>query len=559
MMRESRTHRAWLTAGTALLTAGLLAGCDAVGEGVAPTGITIQPDFSGTGLSTREAEAAQEAFDEGAPFRIAECLPAAMSVILEFDSGARENITRRSENVVYSSSDESVVRVSNRDIPFLGNPDQVFPRGAIVPVAPGSATITVNYSNFSADIPIEVQALGAIDPFVDFPEVLAPNSFAEVVSEATVNGQTLSVATAAALSLTDVNSGEESEAAQVESTQSRVLIRGLEAATAQRAELDFELCGRTFEREFRVADIAELQLARPDDDGQPLAIGFSELLTATAVFGDGSTLDLSNQARFSASEDSQNLLLFPEAAAGGNSLVLGLSGLEDDEEEEAGDDTGNGAGDGDDAVGDAEGTGGTGTANATFDQDPTDDADLEEGEADPTQVDADPLSLTVRPGRVDALRWQVPRNDDGDRVIEVPQDCSVKPGVEGEMRIALEDGSKAEVTRRIDREANYLIGDESLDPEEDPGNSDDEESDPIVEVVDRTTLSTQRRAGTITAVGEVGDEERVRAVLIQSVTLPGFDDVDNGEEETFVIEDELIVRVVERVDCASVENAADLQ
>lgn len=556
MMRESRTHRAWLTAGTALLTAGLLAGCDAVGEGVAPTGITIQPDFSGTGLSTREAEAAQERFEDGEPFRIAECLPAAMSVILEFDSGARENITRRSENVVYRSSDESVVRVSNRDIPFLGNPDQVFPRGAIVPVAPGSATITVNYSNFSAEIPVEVQALGAIDPFVDFPDVLAPNSFAEVVSEATVNGQTLSVATAASLSLTDVNSGEESEAARVEPTQSRVAIRALEAATAQRVELDFELCDRSFQREFRVADIAELQVSRPIDDGQPLVIGLSELLQATAVFDDGSTLDLSNQARFSASEDSQNLLLFPEPAAGGNSLVLGLSGLEDDDDEE---EAGDGTGDGDGAVGDAEGSGGTGTANASFDQDPADDADLEEGEADPTQVDADPLSLTVRPGRVDALRWQVPRNDDGDRVLEVPQDCSVKPGVEGDLRIALEDGSKAEVTRRIDREINYRVGDEPINAEDGAGNDDAEEANPVVEVVDRTRLSTQRRAGTITAIGEVGDEERVRAVLIQSTALPGFDDVDNGEEETFVIEDELIVRVVERVDCASVENAADLQ
>ena len=103
------------------------------------------------------------------------------------------------------------------------------------------------------------------------------------------------------------------------------------------------------------------------------------------------------------------------------------------------------------------------------------------------------------------------------------------------------------------------MGDEPIDSEDGVGNDDAEDANPVVEVVDRNALSLERRAGTITAVGEVGDQERVRAVLIQPTTTPGFEDVDNGEEETFAIEDELIVRVVERMDCASLEDAADVQ
>ena len=556
MMRYSRYV---LFCGTCALT--LLAGCDAVGEGVAPTGLTLVPSFSSTGLTARQAEQAREAFEEGAPFRMTECLPADMQLVLEFDNGSRENATRRSENVRFFSSDESVLEVSNRDIPFTGepaeNPRRFFPRGALIPRGPGTATVTARFSNFEASMEVEVQPLGEITPFVDFPEVLAPNASAEVRADAKVNGQTLSITNTAAVRLIDVNTGQESEAARVEPTQSGVAIRGLEPATAQRVELDFELCDRSFQREFRVADIAELQVSRPNDDSQPLVIGLSELLRATAVFDDGSTLDLSNQARFTVPEDFQNLFLFPEPLAGGNNLLLGTSGGIDD----GGDDgeAGDGAADGDDTVGEATGTGGTGMVTASFDQNPDDDAELEEGETDPTQVDADPLELTVRPGRVDAVRWLVEADGDGERVLELPQDCSFKPGVEADLRIALEDGSKAEVTRRIDREVNYRVGDEPIDSEDGVGNDDAEDANPVVEVVDRNALSLERRAGTITAVGEVGDQERVRAVLIQPTTTPGFEDVDNGEEETFAIEDELIVRVVERMDCASLEDAADVQ
>lgn len=551
----------------------LLAACDSVGDGVAPTGISLEPVFQGTGLSAREAEEAREAFQDGGPFRIMECLPANQQLILEFDNGSRENATRRSENVTYESSDPTVVEVANHSgdgdgIPFIGesadNPERFFPQGALVPRGPGTATITARFSNFESSMEVEVEPLGAIDAFVDFPAVMAPNSFAEVKANASVKGQTLSVSNAAALSITDVNSGEASEVARVQETQDgRVFALGLLPATAQQATLDFELCDRQFQTEFDIDEISELQLARTNDDGEPLVIGYSELLDATAVFSDGREQDLTSQVTFSRPDEDDNLLLLLTTATRGNSLLLPLSGAED-----AGDDPGSVE----------SGTGGTATLNASFDQDASggnEDLDLPEEVADLPEVDATALTLDVRPGRAEELRWRVPANADDERILELPQDCSTQPGVEADITILRGEDDEVEVTRSVGRSVNYLIGDEELEGDGDgegsgDGNGDaaadeEEAADPVIVVQDSAGLSANLQAGTISAVGEVGEEERLRAVLVQSTDIPGFDDAGNGssdgdsEDDEIQLVDEIIVRIVERADCATVGDSGALQ
>lgn len=540
----------FLMSGVCALT--LLAGCDAVGDGVAPTGVTLEPNFQATGLTAREAEEAQEAFENGEPFRITECVPAQMRLVLEFDNGSRENATQRSENVRYSSSDESVLEVSNRDIPFTGNPDQVFPRGALIPRSPGTATVTANFSNFETSMEVEVQALGEIEPFVDFPQVLAPNAFAEVLANAQVNGQTLSVSNAAALNLTDINSGEASEAVRSDRTaDGRVFVRGLLPAVDQQAELDFALCDRQFTREFDVAEISELQLARSEDDGEPAVIGFTELLEATAVFADGSEQRLSEQVSYAIPEDDDNLLLLLSTGTRSNSLLLPLSGNEADDPED----------------GEFDGTGGTGTVNASFDQDASSslpDTDLPDGVTDLPEAEATPLEVAVRPGRAEALRWQVAANDQGERVLELPQGCDTQPGVEADIQIFRGTDDYVTVARDVTRGVNYLVGDETIDDGEEegeeetaPDEGEEEESEPVIEVVRSGALSSELRAGTITAVGEVGEEERLRAVLVQSGAIPGFDEPAEGDE--LRLEEEILVRVVERRDCAPFDDPGVLE
>lgn len=545
---------------TALAAVVVLAGCDAVGDGVAPSGIVLEPNFEATGLSQREAEEARQAFRDGdAPFRITECLPASFRMVLEFDNGSRENATRRSPNVRYESSNPEVVQAANRgEIPFIGepadDPQSFFPQGALVPRSPGTATITARFSNFETSMEVEVQPVGDIDPFVDMPDVLAPNGLAEIVSNATVNGQTLSVSNAAAVGLTDINTGEDSTALREErSNDGRLFLRGLLPAENQQVTLDFEICDRQFQRELRVEQIAELQLAREADDGQPMAINFSELLEARAIFADGSEQLLTRQIIFERPDEQSNLLAFFNTQTRSNSLALPLSGAEGDEAGE-----------------EVSGTGGIATVSSTFDQDASafcDDIENDaqrqncrdnfpDGVQDQPPVDATPLDLPIRPGLARGLQWEVPANDDGERILEIPQDCTAQPGVMADIELFLEDDSYVMVSRDVTRGVNYLIGDEQLPDNGDngengdngDGSNDDEPADPVIEVVPSSPLGSNLNSGTITAVGEIGEEERLRAVLVQTGDVPGFED----EDDEIQLSDEITVRIVDRADCALV-------
>lgn len=571
MTHKARMPRSLVTAATALATLMLVVGCDSVGEGVAPEGITIEPGFTG---NERQREAAEEAFENGAPFEVTQCLPASMQVVLEFDNGNREDITRRSENVRYTSSDPSVLQVSNRDIPFLGDESAVFPRGALLPVAPGTATVTVKFAGFQQSLDVKVNELGEITPFVDFPEVIAPNSLAEVLADAVVQGQTTSVTSAAALSVEDVGGSDAGPFARVTNVGGRSFLRGLLPSPTQRATLDFALCDRQFSEEFRVAQIQDLQIERRNDDGEPLAIGFSELLDATAVFEDGGTQSLNQQANFETEDNEDNVLLLLQVSGRSNSLVLGLSGAQETADECA-----------------DPGDGGTSSVRARFDQDASatvPESELPDGTSDLPEVESDLLALTARPGRAQAVRWRVDANDAGERIFELPQGCSAQPGVDADIEILREDGSRVTVTRRVDREANYVVGDDTIDTSNptnpacevaeedgtggggttgdegtggDDASGDDatgEEAEPIIEVVGRAALSSNLQAGQITAVGEVGQEQTIRAVVLQDPDLPGFDDGGVEEGQAIVREDTLTVRITEPADCAPLEDLADL-
>jgi len=576
MTHKARLPRSLVTAGTALATLMLVAGCDAVGEGVAPEGITIEPGFTG---SERQREAAEEAFENGAPFEVTQCLPASMQVVLEFDNDNREDITRRSENVRYTSSDPSVLQVSNRDIPFLGDEEAVFPRGALLPIAPGTATVSVTFAGFEQSIDIKVSELGAIQPFVDFPEVIAPNSLAEVRADAVVQGQTTSVTSAAALSVEDVGGSDAGPFARVTNVGGRSFVRGLLPSPTQRATLDFALCDRQFSQEFQVAQVQDFQLERRNDDGEPLAIGFSTLLDTTAVFEGGSTQELTGQSVFE-TVDNDDVLLLLQSSGRSNSLVVGLSGEPQSDDVCA-----------------EPGEGGTASVRANFTQDASTtvpESEVPDGTSDLPELESNLLSLMTRPGRAQAIRWRVDANDDGERVFELPQGCSAQPGVDGDIEILREDGTKVTVTRRIDREANYLIGDATIDtsdpvnPDCDPvvegddgagddaagddtagddtpaddaadeGDANEDEAEPVIEVVDRAALSSNVQAGRITALGEVGEEQTVRAVVLQDPDLPGFDDGGAEEGQVIVREDTLTVRITEPADCAPLEDLADL-
>ncbi len=95
-----------------------------------------------------------------------QCFEGAVGAIVTFSNGQAANFLQQDgfpRPVILTSSDESVVRVSDGTVPVPLRPGQVYFRGALIPVAPGTATITAEYSLFNETIDVTVQAPDSVE------------------------------------------------------------------------------------------------------------------------------------------------------------------------------------------------------------------------------------------------------------------------------------------------------------------------------------------------------------------------------------------------------------
>jgi hypothetical protein len=536
-----------------------LAACDSVGDGVRPVSLTLVPQ----GMTEMPED----------DFEIFECLPGGVDAILEFSNGSRGLVTRRSANVRYSSSDESVVQVSNRpecedplrcpagDFNIPGN--LVFPQGTLIPVGPGTATITVEYVGFEASIDVTVLPLGEISLAQSETFSMAPDSLVQLNGTAVINGQTQSVRTGAEWFL------DESEEDDL-----RVTPRGNDAGLMQAripggatrtATADFFLCSGTLDDngeltrtptnpsrilsvDVNVEPIQALEIVReyePDGDGfiEPLVIGFTEFLRVLATFPSGAEpQDLTFQSFWATDEDDEeDVGLFLGSGQQTRSILIGLGDPQAVDEEEA------------------SGEGGFTSVTSTYIYV---DRLLEEPET--VELDSDPVVIEVRPAEVLSIAWAFDSGDGLETITEItiPRNCSIQPDVIGTFARIDEVGAQREFTRRVNREASYGVNPDDEDDEEN-GNGEGEAPDPVVQVRNRPVLPLDRFAGTITAVGEVGEEAIVRAAIAVVVEPPeegdggeqGEDvtgDEDDDEDPGFELrEADLRVIVGEEVDCAT--------
>ena len=127
-----------------------LAGCSGIGDGVAMERLIISAERSSGSTDTGDYKAV-----------VYECLTTSLRLDAEFTNGQRNSSTNPyTARATWTSSDESVVRVSNRDIPVPGADDgSVFIAGTLVPVAPGTATVTASFAGLSESIEVEVRPL----------------------------------------------------------------------------------------------------------------------------------------------------------------------------------------------------------------------------------------------------------------------------------------------------------------------------------------------------------------------------------------------------------------
>ncbi len=116
----------------------LLSGCSGIGKGNAPESLEIRVNDI--------AESAE----------LFECLAGTAQARLAFNDGSAGDFARRS-GAVWSSSDETVLRVSDGSIP--ASDTEFFVNGTLLPVKAGTAVLTVKYLNFEDSIPVTVKPL----------------------------------------------------------------------------------------------------------------------------------------------------------------------------------------------------------------------------------------------------------------------------------------------------------------------------------------------------------------------------------------------------------------
>ena len=139
---------------TARRIAGLLAAVFAlsaceVGEGTRPVSMTLLDPTTGLGEIT-----------------LNQCFEGSLAALVVFSNGQVANFLQQGgfpRPVELSSSDESVVRVSDGTLPVPLLENQAYVRGALLPVGPGTATITAKYSSLEEQIQVTVQPPGGVE------------------------------------------------------------------------------------------------------------------------------------------------------------------------------------------------------------------------------------------------------------------------------------------------------------------------------------------------------------------------------------------------------------
>ena len=232
----------------------LVAGCGSLGEGVEPVSAAILPQGGQSG------EASTKAFT---------CLNKGLSYIVTFSNGSSGDFASRAR---FSSSNPDVVRVSNGDIAVPEQTGLFFQRGTLVPVMPGTATVSVQYLGFANQIEVTVKSPQS---YTVKPAVadLAARSTLDLTASMMLDGVDTNVDAATSWAIVTPNTA----IATIDSIGG--LLTGVAAGSGLTARARIPGCSLT-------------------------ADATVEVITATGTLDNGKTQDLSNQVAFSSSDTS---------------------------------------------------------------------------------------------------------------------------------------------------------------------------------------------------------------------------------------------------------------
>jgi len=259
------------------LSSALVAGCSGIGEGTLPVSAVIQPFGGSEGAATAKAYT---------------CLNTGLTLFIDFNNGARGDFTSRA---TFTSSNPTVARVSNRDIAVPEQANSFYASGTILPVAPGTTTITAKYLTFSKSIDINVMPASnfRVSPSSGS---LAAKSRLDFAALADLDGVETSVDSAVVWSFVTPNTA----VATIDSVAGTVT--GVAAGTGLVARARIPGCDMTADAAVTVANLQSLALSREFGENNKLIVGTSERVTATGTLDNGATQDLSLQVTYTPSD-----------------------------------------------------------------------------------------------------------------------------------------------------------------------------------------------------------------------------------------------------------------
>lgn len=281
-----------------LLATALLGSCAGIGDGNKPESLVVIPTLG------RDAEG----------FRAFMCFRDNLQVLARFTNGLVGDFTNR---VTYRSSDTGVLLVSNGDQVAPDRPGFFFSRGTISPVAPGTATITVEFADLSASLDVTVVEPDFIrvTPKRDGGQSLAVGSVQQFTATTAFDGAEADVTQLATWSLVDAATD-----APVDSATASILrLTGLLTASAAggpfTVKANFSACqsdGRLLPRTVEATDLetkinikplTAIEMTRESPGGDSTVITrTSEAFTVKGRFNNDDatdTQDLTAQATYS--------------------------------------------------------------------------------------------------------------------------------------------------------------------------------------------------------------------------------------------------------------------
>lgn len=238
------------------------------------------------------------------------CFVDKLQLVGTFTDGGQGDYSSRGR---WTSSDPSVVAVSNGDILIPGSTTLAYASGTIVPkaVTTTPVIITADFVGLSASYEVEVKKIdtGAFELGATSVK-LAPETVYPLTLKAAVDGYELNLTQAATWSFVDADDDTDDIATIGVSTG--VIAAKLPATlpAVLRARAEFPECQNDagtaplrFEADVAIENPTSLTLEREFAAEAPLIVKTTEALKATASFADGGTQDLTGQVKIDSSDD----------------------------------------------------------------------------------------------------------------------------------------------------------------------------------------------------------------------------------------------------------------